>query len=258
MICALVGLRLQLAVAHELGEQLRVVQHLVAAAEVGVLVPERVEAVRAGRDDLRHPGLVQRLDVLLGVRLERVLVAHPARRIAGAALARPEDREVDPGCLQQLRGRARALARTLVVRRGAADPEQHLGRRVAGLQHPHVEAVRPGRALGLRLAPRVGAALDVAQHRRGLLGERDSTITRWRRRSTMWSMCSIETGHSRTQAPHVTQSHTTSSETAFGTRGVGVKPSPPSVAASRSGPSWKTWSRMPMIRSFGESSLPVA
>ena len=73
----------------------------------------------------------------------------------------------------------------------------------------------------------------------------------------MWSMCSIETGHSRTQAPHVTQSHTTSSETAFGTSGVGVKPRR-RPRASRSGPSWNTWSRMPMIRSFGESSLPVA
>ena len=39
----------------------------------------------------------------------------------------------------------------------------------------------------------------------------------------MWSMCSIATGHSRTQAPQVTQSQTTSSETAFGTSGVGVE-----------------------------------
>src|SRR5207245_4792275 len=50
-------------------------------------------------------------------------------------------------------------------------------------------------------------------------GKRDSTITRFRRRSTMWSMCSIPTGHSRTHAPHVTQSHTTSSVTAVGTSG---------------------------------------
>ncbi len=35
----------------------------------------------------------------------------------------------------------------------------------------------------------------------------------------MWSTCSIETGHSCTQAPHVTQSQTTSSVTAFGTSG---------------------------------------
>ena len=35
----------------------------------------------------------------------------------------------------------------------------------------------------------------------------------------MWSTCSIETGHSRTQAPQVTQSQTTLSVTAPGTSG---------------------------------------
>ena len=86
----------QPSVAHELGEELGVVDDLVAAAEVRVLVRERVEAVRAARDDLRHAGLVQRRDVLLRERLEHVLVAHPAGRVAGAGLARAEDRDVDP------------------------------------------------------------------------------------------------------------------------------------------------------------------
>ena len=68
----------------------------------------------------------------------------------------------------------------------------------------------------------------------------------------MWSTCSIETGHSWTQAPHVTQSQTTSSVTAPGTSAVA---SPP---ASTAGPSANSRSRSPMIRSFGERSLPVA
>ena len=68
----------------------------------------------------------------------------------------------------------------------------------------------------------------------------------------MWSTCSIETGHSCTHAPHVTQSQTTSSVTAPGTSG---DASPP---ASTAGPSAKSRSRRPMIRSFGESALPVA
>ena len=59
----------------------------------------------------------------------------------------------------------------------------------------------------------------------------------------MWSMCSMLTGHSRTQAPHVTQSHTMSSMTAFGTIGVSAPPS--------------RWSRSYMITSFGDSGLPV-
>ena len=44
-------------------------------------------------------------------------------------------------------------------------------------------------------------------------------MTRLRRRSTIVSTCSMSTGHSCTHAPHVTQSHTTSSVTAFGTSG---------------------------------------
>ena len=55
-------------------------------------------------------------------------------------------------------------------------------------------------------------------------GKLDSTITRWRRRSTMWSMCSIETGQACTQAPQVTQSHTDSSGTAPGTSGESRSP----------------------------------
>ena len=71
----------------------------------------------------------------------------------------------------------------------------------------------------------------------------------------MWSTCSIDTGHSRTQAPQVTQSQTTLSVTAPGTSGCASKPSSP---RSSGGPSSKTWSRRAMISSFGDSSLPVA
>ena len=95
-----VGLRRETSLADELGEQLGVVDDLVGAAEVRVLVRERVEAVRAAGDDLRHALLVERFHVLLGVCLEDVFVAHPAGRVARARLARPEDREVDAGLLQ--------------------------------------------------------------------------------------------------------------------------------------------------------------
>ena len=69
-------------------------------------------------------------------------------------------------------------------------------------------------------------------------------MTRLRRRSTMWSMCSIDTGHASTHAPHVTQSQIDCSGTPLPTIG--------SVLCAN------TWSRMPMIRSFGERILPVA
>ena len=155
----------------ELGDQLAVVHDLVVAAEVAVLVAERVEAVRAAGDDLRHAGLVERAHVLLGLRLEQVLVAHPAGRIAGARLARAEDREVDAGRLEELGRRLRRGAGALVERRGAADPVEDLGRGLARLEDPHAERRRPVRALGLGPAPRVRGALDVAQHRLGLARE---------------------------------------------------------------------------------------
>ena len=78
-------------------EELRVVHDLVVAAELGVLVGERVEAVRALGDDLLHAHRVEGLDVLGCEHLEQVLVAGAAGGIAGAGLGRAEDGEVDVG-----------------------------------------------------------------------------------------------------------------------------------------------------------------
>ncbi len=69
-------------------------------------------------------------------------------------------------------------------------------------------------------------------------------------------MCSMSTGHSRTHAPHVTQSHTTSSVTAFGTSG--CSSTVPAEAVRIAGASPATWSRRSMISSFGDSGFPVA
>ena len=133
-------------------------------------------------------------------RLEDVLVAHPPRRVAGAALARPEDREVDAGRLRAASpSTARRRPRALVERRRAADPVEVLRRRVAGLEHPHAELLGPVGALRSAPAPRDSTpARRRAASARPRPGKRESTITRWRRRSTMWSTCSIETG----QASH--------------------------------------------------------
>ena len=67
----------------------------VRAAELAVLVADRVEAVRAGGHDrpLPHPVAVERLDVARREHLEDVVVAHPAGRVAGARLLLAEDRE---------------------------------------------------------------------------------------------------------------------------------------------------------------------
>src|SRR4029078_3706117 len=89
------------------------------ATNFGVLFRERVEAVRAAGDDLRHDVLVERCDVLLRVGLENVLVSHPPGRIARARLARAGDREVDACLLEQLCRRLRRGARPFVEGSGA-------------------------------------------------------------------------------------------------------------------------------------------
>ena len=116
----------QAAVGDELVEQLGVVHDLVVAAELRVLVLQRVEAVRALRDDLLHAHAVERLDVLHREHLEDVLVARAAGRVAGAQLARAEDREVDAGPLQQLGQRAARLLVAVVEAARAADPVEVL------------------------------------------------------------------------------------------------------------------------------------
>ena len=70
------------------GQVLAVVPDRERPAQLAVLVADRVEAVRARRDDrpLPHLVAVERLDVLAGEDLEHVLVAHPPGRVAGARL----------------------------------------------------------------------------------------------------------------------------------------------------------------------------
>ena len=98
--------RLQPPISHELGDHLAVVQHFEVAAELRVLVGERIEAVRALGDDLLHAVAVERLDVLLRERLEEVFVAQAARGVAIAGLLLAEDDEVHLRRLQDLHERA--------------------------------------------------------------------------------------------------------------------------------------------------------
>ena len=114
----------QAPVGDQLHQELRVVDHLVVAVELRVLVLQRVEAVRALRDDLLHAEAVERLDVLHREHLEDVLVARAPGAVAGAHLARAEDREVDAGPLEQLGHRAARLLVPVVERSRAARPSR--------------------------------------------------------------------------------------------------------------------------------------
>ena len=164
----------ELALLHEVLEQLRVVDDLVVAAEGGVLVLDGVEAVRAAGDDLLGADLVEGADVELALLLVEVLVAQAAHGVAGAGLPRAQDGEGDAGPVQHAGGGLHTLARPLVEGAGTADPVEVLDVVGDGAVHDgdlEVEALRPLGALGLAEAPRVALVLDVAQHEPRLGGE---------------------------------------------------------------------------------------
>ena len=76
-----------------------------------------------------------------------------------------EHREVGSCRGEQACDRPRGLARAFVERPRAAHPEQELGRLLAGLQHPDVQAFGPVHARAGRLGPRVlGGTFDAAEH----------------------------------------------------------------------------------------------
>src|SRR5207247_10593449 len=96
----------------------------------------------------------------------------PIRRgVARARLARSADGEVEAGAAQKARRGDDAVPRTLVERARAPDPVEEVGRTTPGLQDAEVQPFGPGGPLGLRLAPGVGRAFDVTEHRLGLARE---------------------------------------------------------------------------------------
>src|SRR3954453_1116384 len=111
------------------------VHDLELRAVVGVLVRERVEAVRARRDHLRDLGLGKRRRVCLRERLEEVLVPHAPGWVAGAALSAAEHRPVDARGVEPPRPALGRLLGALVERTGAANPEEVSGLWVARLEH---------------------------------------------------------------------------------------------------------------------------
>ena len=122
------GQRRQPAGGDELGQVRRVVDDPERAAELPVLVADRVEAVRAGGDDrpLAHPVAVQRVDRSRREDLEDVVVAHPPGRVAGARLLLAEDGERDARGVQAGRDRPGDLLVARIERRRAADPVEDL------------------------------------------------------------------------------------------------------------------------------------
>src|ERR1700716_2595108 len=127
------------------------VDDLVVAAELGILVLQRVEAVGALRDDLLHAEAVEGLDVLGGEHLEDVLVARSPGRAAAAELPGSQDREVDPGAAEELGDRPAGALVAIVEAAGAADPVEVLVVERSGAvdDGDALEVLRPVGALAL-------------------------------------------------------------------------------------------------------------
>ncbi|CAM3997229.1 hypothetical protein TSST111916_17520 [Tsukamurella strandjordii] len=172
----------QALLAHQLVQQLGVVDHLVVATHLRVLVAQGVEAVGAGDHDLALRGrhtvehLVELLDVLLRQHLEQELVARAARGVAGAGLALAEHEEVHGGHVEQLGDGLGGLLGAVLVGAGAADPEQVLVA-VEGIGvltedgDLDVHLVDPRGALAGVLAPGVALVLEVLEQARQLVRE---------------------------------------------------------------------------------------
>ena len=82
------------------------VNHLVIhaglAAELWVLVFDRVEAVRAGGHKLLELVLLHGLDIRLRLLLVQHFLAHAPGRVAGAGFLFAQDGEIHTGALEQL------------------------------------------------------------------------------------------------------------------------------------------------------------
>ena len=148
------------------------VDDLERPAQLAVLGADRIEAVRAGRDDrpLLHPVPLQGLDVAGREHLEDVLVAQPAGRIAGAGLLLAEDREADARRRQAGRHGACHLPVPLVEGRRAAHPVEHLEAverpvpcHLGDGGHAEREVPRPVQPPRARAAPRVAGRLHVPE-----------------------------------------------------------------------------------------------
>ena len=168
------------AVADQAVQELGVVEDVVVPVKVGVLVAQRVEAVRAGGNDLALPlgvlgeGLVKGCHVFRGQHLEEELVASAAGGVAGAGFTLGEHSKLHPRGVQQLHYRAAGAAAGVVKSACAAHPEQVLKVTVANLRDLNAVAaglLDPRSAFRLVAAPWIALDLKVLKQAPQLAGE---------------------------------------------------------------------------------------
>ena len=107
-------------------QKFRVVKHLIVAAEAGIFVLQRVEAVRTGRHDLFHIVAIESFDVFGDEHLCQILVSGPACRITVTLFLGSQNGEANPGGIQQPDHGTANLLVSLIIGPGASHPEQHV------------------------------------------------------------------------------------------------------------------------------------
>src|ERR671918_191682 len=144
----------------QLEKQLGVVEHRPAPAEVGVLVPESVVAVRVGREEALEAALGDGRHVLVHERRVETFLADAANVSTRVALAVIEDSEVDACVVEHLGERLRHLLIARIEGGVIADEPEMLGGRFANVLDVEGEIPGPAAAFPLRLSEGVSGRVD--------------------------------------------------------------------------------------------------
>ena len=139
--------------------------------QVPVIAPERIEAVRAGGDDLRDAVPFDGLDVLLGAHLVEVLVAELSERLAAALLLLAEDADPDPRSVADLHEAPRHLLVSLVEGGVATDEVEDVHLRPLAHQ-AHLKPLGPVPPAGVGKTEGVAVHLDVVDGDHDLLARK--------------------------------------------------------------------------------------
>src|SRR5438552_19197024 len=100
---------------------------------------------------------IEHLDILLGHHLPEVFVADTTGGVTGEGLFRPENSEVDPGCLKHFSDRSCHELITLIKGTHTANRIEHIGVRVLSHQR-HAEISRAASTPNVAKFPRFSIA----------------------------------------------------------------------------------------------------
>jgi hypothetical protein len=147
-------------------QKLGVMDGFQVRAQLWVVLPEAIHAMRTVRDDpLRaspHSESLESFDVLSGKLLKQQFVTHTPGRLARTTFSIAKHSEIDVGCLHEFHNTASDLLQTTVVGRGATDPVEHFAIGIV-LHVWNAKAGGPRHTILRRHPPRVAGATGLLQ-----------------------------------------------------------------------------------------------